>query len=101
MVVRRVIWTSRRKKAQLEAMREAFWADPTPRPRSAQTGESVPTTHTCPTCCQALSYLDDVLQYDWRHYGSFVPWWRHPIWYFIICPKIRDYAGTLLDESGK
>lgn len=57
--------------------------------------------HKCPVCCQSLSYLDRTLQYDYKTYGESVQWWRHPIWYFIIIPRIRDYAATLIDESGK
>lgn len=63
--------------------------------------ESNELHHTCPVCCEALSYLDSVIQHDYEQYGSYVRWWRHPIWYFLIRPKIRDYASALLDESGK
>lgn len=59
------------------------------------------TEHACPLCCQALSYLDSILVHDMTEYGSHVSWWRHPVWYFLILPKIRDYAATILDESGK
>jgi hypothetical protein len=52
-------------------------------------------------CCQALSYIDSILAHDYEEYGDHVQWWRHPIWKFLIVPKIRDYVGTVLDESGK
>lgn len=60
------------------------------------------TGHTCATCCQVLSKLDDILQVDTEEPARLPRWWRilHPLlWYRA---RVRgDYALDLLDESGK
>lgn len=57
--------------------------------------------HTCPECCPVMSYVETTLQHDYREYGAHVQWWRHPLWCFLVRPRIREYAAALLDESGK
>jgi hypothetical protein len=61
----------------------------------------MPSKHSCPICCESLSHLDAIIADDWKNYGAGMRWWRHPVWYFLIIPRIRDYAAAILDESGK
>lgn len=60
------------------------------------------TVHTCPECCQALSYVDSLLRFEADSIDAPPLWWRirHPrLWH--AARVRRDYARDLLHESGK